>query len=258
MPVKRNDHQSQLSATPLSRTMLVTRFGVSVEKVVATIETPISHHGADLPDVKNSAVLRPARLIRNTAGRNETTIDTTTITQSKDVTRIRAPPVVLPTTPGRLESSSLRRSTDMKQLIRRPGLSVIFLAGVLATISAAAPKAGGAEPDFKALHAKVDAAWESLKAENASPVKYDGWAAYRDGAQKLFLDGATSLKFNVNDDLKVMRRGNVAWTTRTMHLKADMKDGKPVEFDGRDTVIWENRGGKWLIVHEHFSAPLPE
>jgi len=246
---------------------------VSVEKVVATIETPISHHGADLPDVKNSAVLRPARLIRNTAGRNETTIDTTTITQSKDVTRIRAPPVVLPTTPGRLESSSLRRSTDMKQLIRRPGLSVIFLAGVLATISAAAPKAGGAEPDFKALHAKVDAAWESLKAENASPfyahdaglvfydaapVKYDGWAAYRDGAQKLFLDGATSLKFNVNDDLKVMRRGNVAWTTRTMHLKADMKDGKPVEFDGRDTVIWENRGGKWLIVHEHFSAPLPE
>jgi ketosteroid isomerase-like protein len=161
----------------------------------------------------------------------------------------------------------------MKQLIRRPGLSIIFLAGILATISAAEPKAQDAEPDFKTLHAKVDSAWESLKAENASPyyahdaglvfydaapVKYDGWAAYRDGAQKLFLDTATSLKFNVNDDLKVTRRGKVAWTTRTMHLKANMKEGKPIEFEGRDTVIWENRGGKWLIVHEHLSAPLPE
>src|SRR6266540_4436882 len=90
MPVKRNDHQSQLSATPFSRTMLVTRFGVSVEKVVATIETPISHQGADRPDVKNSAVLRPARRARNTAGRNDTTIDTRTITQSKDITRIQS------------------------------------------------------------------------------------------------------------------------------------------------------------------------
>jgi ketosteroid isomerase-like protein len=160
----------------------------------------------------------------------------------------------------------------MKQLIRRPVLSVLFLAGVVAAVSAAAPKSGDPEPDFKALHAKVDAAWESLKAENAAPyyahdsglvfydaapLKYDGWAAYRDGAQKLFLDGATSLKFNVNDDLKVMHRGKIAWTTRTMHLVANMKQGKPVEFDCRDTCIWENRGGKWLIVHEHVSAPLP-
>ena len=65
---------------------------MSVEKVVATIETPISHQGADRPDVKNSAVFLPARLTRRTAGRNETTIDATTMIQSKDVTRIRAPP----------------------------------------------------------------------------------------------------------------------------------------------------------------------
>jgi ketosteroid isomerase-like protein len=160
----------------------------------------------------------------------------------------------------------------MRQLIRRPGLSVILVVGILAAVVAAAPKGKDAEPDFKAMHAKVDAAWESLKAENASPyyahdaglvfydaapLKYDGWTAYRDGAQKLFLDTATSLKFNVNDDLKVVRRGKIAWTTRTMHLVANMKDGKVIEFDGRDTCIWEDRGGKWIIVHEHVSAPLP-
>jgi hypothetical protein len=59
--------------------MLVTRLGVSVLKVVATIDTPINHHGADRPDVKNSAVLDPARLASKTAGKNETAIETTTM-----------------------------------------------------------------------------------------------------------------------------------------------------------------------------------
>ena len=82
MPVSRNDHQSQFSATPRSRTMLVMRFGVSVLKVVATIEMPISHHGAARPDVKNSAVLCPALRQKKTAGRKEMTILSEMITQS--------------------------------------------------------------------------------------------------------------------------------------------------------------------------------
>src|SRR5437762_8545565 len=69
--------------------MLVTRLGVSVLNVVATIDTPISHHGADRPEVKNSAVLEPARFASSTAGRNEIAIETTTMTQSRVVTCIR-------------------------------------------------------------------------------------------------------------------------------------------------------------------------
>ena len=53
--------------------MLVTRFGVSVLKVVATIETPTSHHGAARPEVKNSVVLELARFTNRIAGRNEMT-----------------------------------------------------------------------------------------------------------------------------------------------------------------------------------------
>ena len=41
--------------------MFVTRFGVSVENVVATIDTPTSHQGAARPEVKNSLVEEPAR-----------------------------------------------------------------------------------------------------------------------------------------------------------------------------------------------------
>src|SRR3990172_1129950 len=90
MPVRRNDHHAQLFATPFSRTKFVTRLGVSVLNVVATIETPTSHHGAARPDVKNSAVLVPARLASSTAGRNDTAMETTTMIQSRAMSRMGA------------------------------------------------------------------------------------------------------------------------------------------------------------------------
>src|SRR6478736_4902254 len=93
MPVSRKAHQAQLPATPPVRTMFVTRFGVSVLKVVATIETPISHHGAARPDVKNSAVFAPARRARSNAGTNDTAIDSATIAQSNGLSLTAAPPV---------------------------------------------------------------------------------------------------------------------------------------------------------------------
>jgi len=36
-----------------------------------------------------------------------------------------------------------------------------------------------------------------------------------------------------------------------------MKAGGSLVIDGRHTAVWEKRNGKWLIVHEHLSAPLP-
>src|SRR5688572_17280460 len=89
MPVSRNAHHAQLAATPFSRTRFVTRFGVSVLNVVATIETPMSHHGAARPDVKNSAVLDPARRANRRAGMNEMTMDAMTIAQSSVVMDMR-------------------------------------------------------------------------------------------------------------------------------------------------------------------------
>src|SRR6185369_8140942 len=72
--------------------MFVTRFGVSVENVVATIETPTSHHGAARPEVKNSAVLFPARFAKKIAGRKDTTTDAPMMLQSRGFRCIRVPP----------------------------------------------------------------------------------------------------------------------------------------------------------------------
>ncbi len=63
-------------------------------------------------------------------------------------------------------------------------------------------------------------------------------------------------KLTPNDDLKVTRRGTIVWTNVTFHLSAKPKAGGAMELDCRHTAIWERRGGKGLIVHEHISAPL--
>src|SRR5690606_19310395 len=60
----------------------VTRFGVSVLNVVATMETPINHHGPACPEVKNSAVLDPARRPSSSAGMNEMVREAMMIAQS--------------------------------------------------------------------------------------------------------------------------------------------------------------------------------
>ena len=58
----RKVHHTQFPETPFCRTISVTRFGVSAEKVVATIEIPNNHQGIFLPERKNSFVFFPERL----------------------------------------------------------------------------------------------------------------------------------------------------------------------------------------------------
>src|SRR6478672_3397318 len=62
--------------------MSVTRFGVSALKVVATIDSPASHHGTARPEAKNSEVLRPARSAKNSAGPKQISSEARTMSQS--------------------------------------------------------------------------------------------------------------------------------------------------------------------------------
>jgi ketosteroid isomerase-like protein len=132
--------------------------------------------------------------------------------------------------------------------------------------------AESSNPEFRQLIDSYWQAWSSLDPDKAAPMyvkdgdavffdvaplKYTGWDQYKDGVKKVFAN-ATSAKFVANDDLKSSRSGNMAWTSETFHGEVGQKDGKTMELNGRHTAIWAKRGGKWLIVHEHVSAPLPE
>jgi len=91
---------------------------------------------------------------------------------------------------------------------------------------------------------------------DVAPFSYHSWKEYHEGVQKEFLDNASSVRLTAGKDLKVTRRGTIAWTVVPMHLSEKTKDGKTNEMDLRYTGIWEKRGAGWYIVHEHVSVPL--
>ena len=146
------------------------------------------------------------------------------------------------------------------------------VACVLALPALADKTSKGGNAEFKELIDRYASTWNSLNPDNAAvlyakdpdlvffdlaPLKYAGWNEYEKGTREMFA-GFESLKLTPNDDLRVNRQGKFAWTTVTMHAAVKMKDGGPMEMDARQTLIWEKRDGKWVVVHEHFSAPLPK
>ena len=73
--------------------MSVTRLGVSLLKVVATIDRPASHQGTARPEAKNSEVLLPLRRAKNNAGAKQMASVAMMTTQSSDarIMRLEAP-----------------------------------------------------------------------------------------------------------------------------------------------------------------------
>lgn len=159
-------------------------------------------------------------------------------------------------------------------------LSRIILAVAITVLAAEPASAQGertaAKPavdaEFNKMIEEYYTAWSTLNPDNAAkyyakdadivfydvaPLKYNAWSEYRAGVIKAFTEPMISGKLAPYDDLKVTRRGNIVWTTVTFHLSAKPKAGGAMELECRHTAIWEKRGGKWLIVHEHVSTPLP-
>ena len=143
---------------------------------------------------------------------------------------------------------------------------------VAASAQAKKATAKSLEAEFRAMIAQYYTAWSTLNPDNAAkyyakdadivfydvaPLKYNAWVEYKAGVIKAFTETMSSGKLTPNDDLKITQRGNIVWTTVTFHLSAQPKAGGSMELDCRHTAIWEKRGGKWLIVHEHVSAPIP-
>jgi ketosteroid isomerase-like protein len=126
----------------------------------------------------------------------------------------------------------------------------------------------GPAPD-KALMQKIWDGWSTLDPANVgkyyakgphtffdiAPLKYGSWEEY-EKTSKTVLAGYKSAKFTVNDDADVHLYGDLVWATATIKEEMTARSGKVEMGNFRWTVIWENEDGKWLIVHEHVSAPL--
>ena len=87
-----------------------------------------------------------------------------------------------------------------------------------------------------------------------APLKYSSWDEYEKGVRQVVAD-YKSAKFTVNDDADLHPAGKDVWGTATVKYEMTHKDGKVDAGNFRWTVVFEQQGGKWLIVHEHISIP---
>jgi ketosteroid isomerase-like protein len=148
---------------------------------------------------------------------------------------------------------------------------IAFFGGLLTFAGARAQQRATDDATFRKLIDGYCAAWSSGDPNNAAkyyakedglvfydvtPFSYGSWKEYESGVRKELQDQIQTLSLTAEKELKVTRRGNVAWTSVPMRLSAKMKDGKTIDTPVRYTGIWEKKGKTWLLVHEHLSAPL--
>jgi ketosteroid isomerase-like protein len=152
------------------------------------------------------------------------------------------------------------------------GLAIIPLVCLAAAIGfGAAAKPESEETTLQALVPKIISSWETFdltKIEpyyaadadftyfDLAPMKYNNWAEYRAGVPKAIFEPNQSIKFKLNDDLRVHRRGSLAWATVTFGADIVNKRGASSHLNGRWTMVLEKRSQSWIVVHEHVSVPL--
>lgn len=154
--------------------------------------------------------------------------------------------------------------------IRKACFLILTLAVIFAGTARPATPPDSEETTLRALVPKIVESWGTLNISNVepyyasdadfayfdlAPMKYNNWAEYRQGVQKAFFDPNQSIKAAVND-LRVHRRGSLAWATFTVGMDIVSKQGAASHLDARWTMVLEKRAKGWIVVHEHVSAPL--
>ena len=151
-------------------------------------------------------------------------------------------------------------------------VAVCVIGSGLAGVAAPAPhskKGAGPAPD-KAFLQKIWDGWGTLNASNqtqyyatgkhtyfdVSPLKYDSWDEYEKTVGKE-LEEYKSGKFTVGDDAEIHPAGDYVWGSATVKEDAMLKNGKHEMATMRWTFVFGKENGKWVIVHEHVSEPMP-
>jgi ketosteroid isomerase-like protein len=161
---------------------------------------------------------------------------------------------------------------EMKPFMTVVLLLSLFLSGALS--GAAQSRKSGMKktavpaPD-KAYLQQIWDGWSTMNPDNVAkyyasgphtffdiaPLKYSSWEEYEKGVRGV-LSGYKSAKFTVNDDAAIHPHGDLVWVTATVADEMTSKAGKVEMGNLRWTAVFENQEGRWMIVHEHVSAPL--
>lgn len=89
---------------------------------------------------------------------------------------------------------------------------------------------------------------------DVAPLKYTGWEQYKAGVAPSLKD-APKVTFTLNNDMQIHPEGKITWVAGTLNMQAPLPQGPPQTLTLRWTAVFEREAGRWLIVHEHVSAP---
>lgn len=92
----------------------------------------------------------------------------------------------------------------------------------------------------------------------APPGRSTSWAAHRRGLERDLFSKLKVNRFVPRRDVTLRLVGDrAAVTTFTFDYENEGKDGAKFRLTGRQTNVWERRGDRWVIVHEH-GSPVPQ
>jgi ketosteroid isomerase-like protein len=89
---------------------------------------------------------------------------------------------------------------------------------------------------------------------DVTPLKYNNWEEYKAGVAPSLKD-APKVTYTLNDDVQIHSEGKIAWVDGTLAMTGTTPQGQKESIPLRWTAVLEKQDGRWLIVHEHVSAP---
>lgn len=140
---------------------------------------------------------------------------------------------------------------------------------LLASVAAAAKPEDEIKRLVAAYAAAVDAADPALAAmvwSTTAEVSFihpggheRGWEQIKTNVFEKAMGETYSERQLTVRDLVVHPYGDSAWAEFYWHFQARLRqDGSPVTTDGRETQIYRKLGGRWKLVHVHYSEmPKP-
>jgi uncharacterized protein (TIGR02246 family) len=174
------------------------------------------------------------------------------------------------------QSNALLRSLSFTAYASEPGM-IRYLASLLLIACIAHPLLAQPNADtrsaqeIRTLFERFNAAWERrdpsfidrFYAHDSTGVFFferrqlTGWPRVDTLYRNMFASAARGTVRSKFDVLDVGARGNVGWLAANFRLEVIESTGDTTVDEGRQSLVFERRDGRWVVVHRHTSFQAP-
>lgn len=177
-------------------------------------------------------------------------------------------------TGSRVDRFAAVRAFTARALTLRTLLILAACATLAAPLSAQRPRPTRDErsaAEIRALFDEFNAAWERrdpafierFYAHDPDELFFferrqlTGWNTIRELYATMFASASRGTVKSTYSNLQVRARGDAGWLAVNFRLEVREPDGTTSVDDGRESMVFERRNGRWVVVHRHTSFQAP-